>query len=959
METNIERSFVRSRLPWLVAAGTLAVYLLTLDHALSLMNLTGLAKIRGWDWHPVYQAPLFYALTLPIRWLPDTWQMFAANAFAAVCGALTLALLARSVALLPHDRTIQQRSLEPHPAGLLSIKTAWIPPLLAVLVCGLQLSFWEQSTVASGEMLDLLVLACVVWCLLEYRVSGRESWLSRLAFVFGLGIANNWAMLGIFPLFLLAFVWTMGLGFFRYRFLLRTALWALAGLSLYLLLPAIQSANDPAHSNFVQALRYNLGFQKYALTQFRPYLVLLLSLTSLMPLLVLSIRWPSAMGDISPSGFALTNRLLTIVHGALFLVCLYTAFDPAFSPRQLGVRTGSPLLSYYYAAALAIGYFCGYFLLVFGPTTGKPWARPSAVRVFLNRVVSVVVWLLAAGVPAGLIVQNFPLIQARNSSELDRYGRRLAESLPPQGAVIMSDDPIRLYAVRAALGARVGQYVLFDTTALTLPDYHRYLKRTYGNRLPETPPLAYETFPPSTLQDYIQAVSARQTVCYLHPSFGYYFERFYQVPRGLVYDLKLCPTNSLETPAWPLERVKEQDAYWQRLEQEDLTRLQDKVSRMTGRKKKSDYNLQWAASYYSRACNDWGARLQAAGLLDRAAHSYEIALSLNPENPCAFVNLEWCQHWKKTGKLLERFTDEAMSRLAPYAGNWDVLLSINGPLDEPTFRLELARLLAANNEYRQAAQQVLRILAIDSKQPSAQLLLGSLYLQANLSDRALDLVAKLRPDPLYTSSEINQIGLIQIEAWAWYAKGDLAKAEGLLRGAQQTFTQQEGGFFTLAQMHLALAEQSRAQGKQTDSLQHMTNALSVFELQVKAQPTNLLALVNYGGLSSQLEDFPRAIAMLSRAITLDPQSEPARLNRAISELRSGQLDEARKDYDFLLRINPSSYRAYYGLAEIATQRKEWRNVADNCDFYLKHAPPGTAEYLDVEKRLAEAKHKSK
>ena len=935
------------------------VYLFTLDHSLSLMNLTGLAKIRGWDWHPTYQAPLFYALTLPIRWLPDGWQMFAANAFAAVCAALTLALLARSVALLPHDRTIQQRSLEPHQAGLLSIKTAWIPPLLAVLVCGLQLSFWEQATLASGEMLDLLVLAYVVRCLLEYRVSGREAWLSRLIFVFGLGIANNWAMLGIFPLFLFALVWTMGLSFFRYRFLLRTALWGLAGLSLYLLLPAIQSATDPAHSNFVQALRYNLGFQKFALTQFRPYLVLLLSLTSLMPLLVLSIRWPSAMGDISPSGFALTNRLLTIVHGALFLVCLYTAFDPAFSPRQLGGRTGTPLLSYYYAAALAIGYFCGYFLLIFGPTTGKPWARPNAAQKLLNKVVSVVVWLLAAGVPAALIIQNFPLIQARNSPELGHYGRRLAESLPPQGAVIMSDDPIRLYAVRAALGARIDHYILFDTTALTLPDYHRYLKRKYGSRLPETPPLAFETYPPSVLQSYIQAVSALQTVCYLHPSFGYYFEKFYQEPRGLVYDLKLCPTNSLEAPSLPLESVKEEDAYWQRLEQEDLARLQDKVSRMTGREKKSNYNLQWAASYYSRACNDWGARLQAAGLLDRAMHSYELALGLNPENPCAFVNLEWCQHWKKTGKLLERFSDEAMNRLGPYAGNWDILLSVNGPMDEPTFRLELARLLAGNNEYRQAAQQVQRILTIDPKQPPAQLLLGSLYLQANLPDRALELVAKLRPDPAYIASEVNQIGLIQIEAWAWYSKGDLPRAEGLLRAAQQKFSQQEGGFFTLAQMHLALAEQSRAQGKQTDSLQHMTNALNVFDLQIKAQPNNLLALVNYGGLSAQLEDFKVAISMLTRAIALDPQSEPARLNRAISELSAGQLDEAKKDYDFLLKINPASYRAYYGLAEIATQRKDWQTVVENCDFYLKHAPPGTAECLDVERRLREAKHKSK
>ena len=491
------------------------------------------------------------------------------------------------------------------------------------------------------------------------------------------------------------------------------------------------------------------------------------------------------------------------------------------------------------------------------------------------------------------------------------------------------------------------------------PAYHRYLKRTYGQRLPEAPAPVFDSYPPATLLEFMERVAARHELCYLHPSFGYYFERFYLVPRGLVYEMKLGSTNSLEMPALPAERIKEQEQYWSRLEAADLNSLVDKVSHLTRREKESAYNLQWTASFYSRACDHWGTLLQAAGLNDQAEHFYQQALKLNAENACAFVNLEWCQHWKKTGKLLERFSDETMSRLAPYAGNWDLLLSINGPVDEPTFRLELARVLSGNNQCRQAAAQVQRVLAVDPKQVPAHLLMGSLFVQANMPERALELVSRLRADTALMSAESSQLGLIQVEAWAYYVKGELARAETLLKSAQAKYAQEEGAFFTLAQMYLAQAEQSRAQGKQSAYLQSMTNALGVFETQTKAQPKNLSALVNYGGLCAQLEDYKRAIIWLSRALELEPNNPLARLNRAISELRSGRDDEAVADYQQVLKLNPTAYRAYFGLAEIAARKEDWRSVMEHCEFYLKHAPSETAEYAAVEKRLAEAKRKAR
>ena len=132
-ELGQEKKFVRSILPWLIAAAGLLFYLWTLNTWVSLTSLNYVARATGQMWMPEltgsYGAfgpfgPLLFALTYPIRFLPEKWVPLALNLFSAVCAAGTLGLLARSVALLPHDRTFQQRQREHGPFALLSIRAA-------------------------------------------------------------------------------------------------------------------------------------------------------------------------------------------------------------------------------------------------------------------------------------------------------------------------------------------------------------------------------------------------------------------------------------------------------------------------------------------------------------------------------------------------------------------------------------------------------------------------------------------------------------------------------------------------------------------------------------------------------------------------------------------------------------------------------------------------------------------
>src|ERR1035437_4788456 len=264
-EVSSEKKFVPAILPWLVGAGALAIYLMTLNRWVSLSSLQQVAKVSGWTWQPELYGPVFWLLTYPFRWLPAQTMPLALNAFAAGCAALSLALLARSVALLPHDRSHDQRQKEHSTFSMLSIPAAWVPPVLAALVCGLQLSFWENATVASADTFDLLVFTYAVRCVLEYRITDRESWLLRASLAFGLGMTNNWAMVGFFPAFLVALVWIKGLSFFNLRFLGRMFICGVAGLSLYFVLPLVASLSDATSVPFWSALKYNLASQKYAL----------------------------------------------------------------------------------------------------------------------------------------------------------------------------------------------------------------------------------------------------------------------------------------------------------------------------------------------------------------------------------------------------------------------------------------------------------------------------------------------------------------------------------------------------------------------------------------------------------------------------------------------------------------------------------------------------------------------
>src|SRR5439155_12196489 len=341
-------------------------------------------------------------------------------------------------------------------------------------------------------------------------------------------------------------------------------------------LPILQSPSVFSPVPFWQALKANLGTQEGILaTLFKSsrQTVALLGLTSLVPLFIIGIRWASYFGDTSKLGVALATLMFHVVHGLFLIACVWVALDPPFSPRHMG--HGLPFLTFYYLGALSVGYFSGYFLLVFRTKTERSHRTPAYLPL-INAAVSGTVGLLLVIAPVGLVYRNLPQIRATNGAMSKELGSLLTQALPAKGAVVLSDDPRRmlLAQVAAAQSGQSTSFLFVDSGSLRYPDYHRYLKKKHGAGWPgDLPKQRKEQIYPAEILRLISTLTASNRTYYLHPSFGYYFEFFRLEPHGLVYMLSNYPSSAPLPPKPSQEVIAENEDFWSRADAQAIKPL--------------------------------------------------------------------------------------------------------------------------------------------------------------------------------------------------------------------------------------------------------------------------------------------------------------------------------------------------------------------------------------------------
>jgi tetratricopeptide (TPR) repeat protein len=962
--TDPRKNFVPRILPWLLAAGTFIIYGLTLNRWVGLLNYQAVAKISGWTWQPEIYNPLFFVVTYPFRWLPTAQIPVALNLLSAVCAALTLGLLARSVAILPQDRTDAQRERERSAFSFLTTGSAWLPPVFAVLVCGLQMTFWEQATNGTPEMFELLLFAFVVWSLLEYRLDEREGRLFLATAVYGAGMTENWAMVGFLPLFVAAIIWIRGLGVFNLRFLSRMMLCGLTGLLFFLLLPLLTVISHKMSLTFWHALKPNLaaefGMTKmfFVNPQIRK-MVLLLSVASLLPVLVIAIRWKSSFGDSSKLGLALTSFMFHVVHAILLFVCVWVAFDPPFSPRRLGF--GLPFLTFYYLGALSVGYFTGYFLLIFGRLAEERSRHRPAREVPdplqpLNRVIVAGVCSFAAVAVAGMIYKNVPQIRSANDDTFKTFGGLTAENLPAGGAICLSDDPRRTFFVESALvrEGRARDFVLVDTASLRVPAYHKYLHEKFPQIWPDTISASEQTngISPLHLIELLATLAKTNELYYLHPSFGYYFEQFCLEPHGLVYKLNTLPGDTLLPPPPDKNLIAANEAFWAHAEKlafDPIIRavapaepnqsldLGGKLLKRFHITREPNSNADIAGDFYSRSLNYWGVQAQRAGELPAAAAHFTTAQKLNPDNIVAQINLDFNRSLQAGQNVPVDLSKTTADKFGKYR-SWDEVLGENGPFDEPSFTFESGVILMRGGLSRQAVAPFERVRELDPDNLAARLWLAQCYLASRLADRALALLREPQEQPekfSLTENDSTQFNILA--AAAYFQKDNNARGIQLLETEISRQPTNEVLFITAVQVYLKRGL--------------YTNAMTIIDRQLQAAPDDPTWLFGKGFASIQIKKYDDAIAALNTLLSIQPTNNDALFNRAVAYLQSGRLDAARADYETLHQSFTNSPQVAYGLGEIAWRKHETNEAIKNYEVYLAGVNTNTAEATNIIGRL--------
>ena len=974
MENREHSTFTTRLLPWLIAVGAFSIYLVTLGRWISLSGLQMAAMLTDPSGSVPMSAPLTYLLTYPLRWLPTTAQIYASNGLSALLAAIALGLLARAVALLPQDRTRDQRHRERSETGLLSLPTAWLPPLFAALACGLQLAFWQHATAGTGQMLNLALLAYLILCLLEFRIDERESRLTRMAFVYGIASTNNPALIPMFPLFLVALVWIRGRDFFNVRFILRMLAFGIAGLSLYLLLPLLSQFSDVSVVNFWQALRAQLIEQKNALLGIPRYIVLFGALFSILPLAFIGIRWPSSFGDTSTAGVLLTNLLFRVVHALFLAGCLWVILDAPFSPRILvdklqdrqsaALALGLPFLGFHFITSLCAGYLIGYFLLLSGKLEDRGWRRSSPLDRVASYAFGITVWVLAAAIPATLIYRNWVHIRANDGRLLRDFAALTLRNVPEDHAVAMADDPLLLNLVRIYdRQIRGGKdRLMVYTPLLTYTVYQRSLHRLFPNQwveLPEDLP-AFAALNSRVLVVQVQSIVSTNPTYYLHPSFGYFFERVYLRPEGMAYPLAVYPPNDLVPPPLAPEVIQRNIEFWDEVSStlSDLTPL---VVRGVS-------DARAVGRWYARALNHWGVELQKINRLQEAGRLFALATQLNPDNLVAQINHLYNQSLQRGSSESVDLAKSAEERFGPKYRTWDAFLADNGPVDDPGFRIRLGRLLEKQGNLRQAILQYARALELEPENRPGLIDLADLYLRSGLAQQTLETTARLRH--LRATPE-EQIRFIRLEAEAHAALGENAKAENLLVKALQNHPNAELLLDALAELYKITDQTEKAlqvcdrhlelNPRATTALIRKTvvymkqedhpQAEATLKTLIQVAPDSVPALLTQSAFLIQTKRYPEGLQVANRLLELDPQNQWALINRAIALLQSGQLDEAKTAYLELHQSMPLEYRFHYGLGEIAYRQNHHADAIKFYELYLQYAPADTEEARQITDRL--------
>ena len=932
------------RFPVQVMLTALLIYGLTLSHGVTLASLPLAAKVAGWDWQPMGSQPLLWLLTLPLRELPTGWVALGLNFFSALCGALTLGILTRSLELAAWDR----------PLAMLG-RLAKLPLLLAGVLCGLELHFWQEATAATGESLQILLFAAAIWCLLEYRVARQFEWMQAAVFIWSLGVVENWMMLFTLPLFIISVFWLGKLSLLNMSSFRRLTLAGLAGFSIFILLPLVNGLAPDSPLSFSGAWIHALkNFKNLFVNLYEQFcqnrLISVVGMAFyLVPILPVVLRMRDEGTQNHYGIYQFQVWLFRGFRTVLLLACVWLAWDPVAGPRQIifkEMNLSLPLLSLDYLVALGSGFLAGNLLLgLLAPVTER-YRKPRFAEKILKPAVAPMIILLVVVLTAGLIFRNAPAIKLANRQPLTQFGELALRSLPPSGGIILSDDPERLLifqATAAELGVSA-KWLALDTRALSTPVYWRWLGHSHAHN-PVTE-FGQNYINSGGTMNLIAGLAQTNRLYYLHQSFGFFFDSFYLQPVGSVFELQAFTGKAINPPPLTDESIATTEKIWNEFAPA-FTGLQRVCS-----PKKADFNSllekhlhlqplpilqsQVLAEWYSQALDNWGVQLQRANRLAAAHQRFEQALTLNPDNSAAQLNLQSNTNLANGIKLNLTGVDPLATQFGSFQ-HLNLFIMAFGSVDEPSFCYLFGNLFQKTGMPRQALQQFERARTLAPDVIAPKIMLAELYTRYGYETQAKETISQMRNQlPSLPGKNNLDVGLALLEANSWLLHTNTTKASSILDTVLKTHPDEARTADLVLHTYLAFGD--------------YTNALLLINHQLAMHPEDASRRLDQAALYQRLGNLPQALASLDKAVA-QTNSPQVRLARAIARVEAGQYAEAEADYLEVEKHSTNYLPIFYGLAEIADRRHDTNRAIEYLKRCLTNLPPDFPQHDLIAGRL--------
>ncbi len=900
----------KTRSPWVLGLLFFVLYLSTLNRWVSVETLGVLAPVVGWDfWGLRMTEPILQLITLPFHFLSQGLAILGISVLNAVLASLAIVWLARSVMLLPQDRSTDQRVRNSDPDGLYTGRFFFVPPAIAAFSLGLLFHFWQGATGAASDILNVFLLSYIIRNTLEHRLDGENGWIYRASVVYSIAIVNNPIMMLLLPFWVGALIWINGKDLSKYRdLIIRSFFCFLPGLILFLYIPVSEYLAGRSDMTFFQLLSMFLGMYARELTALPPYILFIYGTFSLLPLILLSIRWDQSRSQHTGLNTAITRLGVQAMNLFFFLYTLAIAFDLPLCPRYLTPGAGG--LEFHLIAALVVGFTSGYLLVVFhSPVleSRQRHYRVSPVMMMVRPVVCALVLVVGVGTAAGLVYQNYPELRENRGPTLYELGSNLVEDIkraeqaePGRPITLFSDDPICLYLVQATLARQGDQssYIFVDTRFLSHPWYHRRMAEYYPERWPDyfskNRQIAY--LDTGNMVHWLLAYASRHSVYYLHPSFGHFFEACRPSPEGLL--TRMTPYQDADMSLWTMSEEQREQArvYWL----SHQSRL-DAIPHVPANQKLASSAVSYAAAYYARALNNYAVEFDKVGERSQALAYCQKALELYPRNLAALMNRTYYQRGALSYEPEEqRRADELFNS---YDSSWERVELFCGKVDVPEPLHGMGTIFMHNHQWRQAFQAFLRVEQFEPNNSENMVLLAYVDSMVGESERALERIHKAKARYREINMPASEWVILDTqEAACLLSIGREKEALNLMLEARKHNPQDMRVVNVLIRAYIAN--------------KNFAEALFLIDRQLSSAPDNAENLRRKVYCLLGLQRPGDALPLVDELLRKSPLSTSLKVLRVTTLIQMELYEDAREEYLGMLTENENDLMVILGLAEL-------------------------------------------